>query len=130
MFKELLGEPQVDASSQTEPPSRPKRKHKRTIAPQEPPQAPLSLTKSEPDEPRCTLADPKSYVLEMFDHYIEPKIVDDNALIQNMKRDIYRRAVGEIVAGELKNVGAVGSLTPDNILNLTLLSVRKAGLVV
>ena len=139
MFKEILGEPAQVAPKK----KRSKPKPKKPVSPPSPP-PPILFPKSTvaeytlvtpppipiPIEPRSTLADPKGYVLEMYDRYIEPKIVADNPLTQHMKRDIYRRAVGEIAAGELTNVGAVGFLTAEDILNLTILSVRKAGIII
>ena len=76
-----------------------------------------------------TVADPGAYVLDVFDNFIAPGIVATPPNLEIIRRAIYRRAVAEFGAEEIRLMSAMHSISVEDIVTITMASVNKAGLI-
>jgi hypothetical protein len=78
--------------------------------------------------PTTGLGDAREYVMDAYDSVIAPTLIAPTAMLTKLRRHVFRRAVSEVAALQLRDRSATALITPEEVVTATISACQKVGI--
>ncbi len=79
--------------------------------------------------PANIFGDPRQNAKDMYDNYFAPQISAPHPLLQQVRRELYRRAFMDIINKELSPDSCITNVSPDNLYNIVVTACKTIGMI-